>query len=58
MGQVPGKRVIIVGGGASGVLMACYLLRENNRNFVVTLIERRDEIGLGVAYSHVRIRCA
>jgi uncharacterized NAD(P)/FAD-binding protein YdhS len=51
MTGLPGKRVIIIGGGASGVLMACHLLREKRDDFVVTLIERRSTVGPGVAYS-------
>ena len=51
MAGPPGKRIIIIGGGASGVLMACHLLRDHRDEFVVTLIERRAEVGPGVAYS-------
>ena len=42
--------VIIIGGGASGVLLACHLLRGADRNVRVTLIEKRPEIGRGIAY--------
>jgi uncharacterized NAD(P)/FAD-binding protein YdhS len=42
--------VIIIGGGASGVLLAAHLLRSPAAPNV-TLIERRPQIGQGVAYS-------
>jgi uncharacterized NAD(P)/FAD-binding protein YdhS len=41
---------IIIGGGASGVLLAYQLLQNNEFGFRVTLIERRAEIGRGPAY--------
>jgi uncharacterized NAD(P)/FAD-binding protein YdhS len=44
------RHAIIIGGGASGVLLACQLLRLGNSGFRVTLIERRPEIGRGLAY--------
>jgi uncharacterized NAD(P)/FAD-binding protein YdhS len=47
----PGKHIIIVGGGASGVLMAFHLLRDPRDNCVVTLIERRERVGPGLAFS-------
>jgi uncharacterized NAD(P)/FAD-binding protein YdhS len=43
-----GRHVIIVGGGASGVLLACHLLRSGNIR--VTLIEKNPAIGRGIAY--------
>lgn len=42
--------VIIVGGGASGVLLACHLLRNPSENIRVTLIEKNPAIGRGIAY--------
>jgi len=42
--------VIIVGGGASGVLMALHLLRDPTAEVRVTLIEKRPQLGRGVAY--------
>lgn len=42
--------VLIVGGGASGVLMACHLLKERSSPVRVTLFEKRADIGLGIAY--------
>ena len=44
------RHVIIVGGGASGVLLACHLLRSFSDNIKVTLIERNPAIGRGIAY--------
>jgi uncharacterized NAD(P)/FAD-binding protein YdhS len=44
------RHVIIIGGGASGVLFAYQLLRQGSAAFRVTLIERRSEIGRGLAY--------
>ncbi|KQT48899.1 hypothetical protein ASG43_08645 [Aureimonas sp. Leaf454] len=43
--------VIVVGGGASGVILAAHLLRASDRRLRVTLVERRAEIGQGVAYA-------
>jgi uncharacterized NAD(P)/FAD-binding protein YdhS len=43
--------IIIIGGGASGVLLALHLLRGPDRRFEVTIIERRAELGAGVAYA-------
>jgi len=41
---------IIIGGGASGVLLAYQLLQHPASDFRVTLIERRADIGRGLAY--------
>lgn len=46
----PGPHVLIVGGGASGVLAAAHILRTSPLSRV-TLVEPRDRIGLGLAYS-------
>lgn len=43
--------IVIVGGGASGVLLAAHLLRDPTMDLRVTLIEKRPAIGQGVAYS-------
>jgi uncharacterized NAD(P)/FAD-binding protein YdhS len=42
--------IVIVGGGASGVLLACHLLRNISENIRVTLIEKNPAIGRGIAY--------
>jgi uncharacterized NAD(P)/FAD-binding protein YdhS len=49
----PGGRlaIIIVGGGASGVLLAAHLLRDPDADIRVTLIEKRRAFGQGIAYS-------
>ncbi len=43
--------VTIIGGGASGVLLAAHLLRDPNTDIRVTLLERRGQYGQGLAYS-------
>ncbi len=45
------RSIVIVGGGATGVLLAVHLLRDRGANVQVTLIEKRRELGRGVAYS-------
>ena len=49
----PGGRlaIIIVGGGASGVLLAAHLLGDPDADIRVTLIEKRPAFGQGIAYS-------
>ncbi len=44
-------RVIIIGGGATGVLLACHLLRDRSRRIQVTIVEKSETAGLGLAYS-------
>lgn len=43
--------VAIVGGGASGTILAIHLLRKERADGPVVLVERRNAYGLGVAYS-------
>ena len=43
--------IIIVGGGASGVLLAAHLLRNREADIRITLIEKRQVFGQGLAYS-------
>jgi uncharacterized NAD(P)/FAD-binding protein YdhS len=50
MTNIAGRHVIIVGGGASGVLLAYQLLHQSSCNLRVTLIEQRPDIGRGIAY--------
>ncbi|ODT66041.1 MAG: FAD-dependent oxidoreductase [Pelagibacterium sp. SCN 63-23] len=45
------RSVVIVGGGASGVLLASQLLRSPDPDLRVTLIERHGGFGQGLAYS-------
>jgi uncharacterized NAD(P)/FAD-binding protein YdhS len=47
----PGQRVAVVGGGASGTLLAAQLLRRGEPGSRVVLIERSGAFGPGVAYS-------
>jgi FAD-NAD(P)-binding len=44
-------RVIIIGGGASGVLLAVHLMRGLARRLETTIIERPKELGAGIAYA-------
>src|SRR5215813_5928803 len=46
------RRAIIIGGGASGALLAYQLLQDSD--FRVTLIEKGSDFGRGVAYGTVR----
>ncbi|WP_332718273.1 FAD/NAD(P)-binding protein [Pelagibacterium mangrovi] len=43
--------IVIVGGGASGVLLAAHLLSDPAAHVRVTLIEKSDRVGHGMAYS-------
>lgn len=43
--------VLILGGGASGVILAAQLLRSTDPDLRVTIVERRAEFGRGQAYS-------
>jgi uncharacterized NAD(P)/FAD-binding protein YdhS len=46
------KRITIIGGGASGTLLAVNLIKNNNGNpLEINLVERQRSIGHGVAYS-------
>jgi len=46
-----GPHVLIIGGGASGVMMAAHLLSRPDTGFRVTIVEGRHMLGCGVAYS-------
>ena len=50
MNPFTGRHAIIIGGGASGVLLAYQLLHNPASDFRVTLIEMRPDIGRGLAY--------
>ena len=43
--------LIIIGGGASGILLAAHLLRRSDSRLQVTIIEKRGELGRGLAFS-------
>ncbi len=47
----PAPHVVIIGGGASGVLMAAHLLSRPGARLRVTLVEGRNMLGCGIAYS-------
>src|SRR5882757_2354269 len=44
------KRIVIVGGGASGTLVAAHLLRRAAPDLRVTIVEKRERIARGRAY--------
>jgi uncharacterized NAD(P)/FAD-binding protein YdhS len=43
--------IAIVGAGLSGSLVAAHLLKTAQRPLAIKLVERRAEVGQGVAYS-------
>lgn len=45
------SRIVIVGGGLAGTLVAVQLLRRAAPGTLITLVERRPPVGRGVAYS-------
>ena len=49
--SAPRNGIVIIGGGASGVLLAAHLLRDGGEDTRVTIIEKRAMVGRGVAYS-------
>lgn len=51
MSLAPRRHIAIIGGGASGVFLACHLLRDPDADVRVTLVERRPDVGRGIAYS-------
>lgn len=46
-----GKSIIIIGGGASGVILAAHLLRNPDPDLRVTVLEKQGRFGQGLAYS-------
>ena len=46
-----GPHVVVIGGGASGVLMAIHLLGDARGEARVTIVEGRHMLGCGIAYS-------
>lgn len=46
-----GRSIVIIGGGASGVLLAAHLLRSADPDLRVTLLEKQGRFGQGLAYS-------
>jgi len=47
----PPTRIAIIGGGASGVIAAANLARASCGDAEIVLIERRRDVGRGLAYS-------
>ena len=50
MNHFAARHAIIIGGGASGVMLAYQLLQKQGSDFCVTLVEKRPDIGRGLAY--------
>jgi uncharacterized NAD(P)/FAD-binding protein YdhS len=46
--------IIIVGGGASGILLAAHLLRRADTRLQITIVEKRGQLGRGIAFSSPR----
>jgi uncharacterized NAD(P)/FAD-binding protein YdhS len=46
----PARHIVIIGGGASGVLTAAHLLRHHDPHLRVTLVEKSADLGAGIAY--------
>lgn len=47
----PELSIVIIGGGASGVILAAHLLRSDNPDLRVTLVDKNGRFGQGLAYS-------
>ena len=47
--ETDARRILIAGGGASGVLLAAHVLRGDGQA-TVTLVEKRPRLGAGIAY--------
>lgn len=47
------RRVVIVGGGASGTLLAAQVLRKAQLPIHVSVVNPREQLGQGVAYSTI-----
>jgi uncharacterized NAD(P)/FAD-binding protein YdhS len=50
-GMIEDKHIVVIGGGFSGTALAVQLLREERAPLAVTIIEGRDALGQGLAYS-------
>lgn len=51
MSDGPRKSIVVVGGGAAGVILAAQLMKRGGDGFRVTVVEKHDEVGKGLAYS-------
>lgn len=49
--SVPAGSIAIIGGGASGVLVAAHLLRNRRPGLQITIVEKQASLGRGLAYS-------
>jgi uncharacterized NAD(P)/FAD-binding protein YdhS len=49
--MVPDKHIVVIGGGFSGTALTVQLLREERGPLEVTIIESRNALGQGLAYS-------
>lgn len=47
----PSKTIIIIGGGASGVLLAAHLLRQHPGGSRIIIVDKSGQFGAGMAYS-------
>jgi Uncharacterized protein conserved in bacteria len=45
------RSIVIVGGGASGIILALHLLQSPSQDLRVTIVEKRPSFGRGLAYS-------
>ena len=45
------SRVVIVGGGFTGAAAAVHLVRASHAALAITIVEPREELGRGLAYS-------
>lgn len=50
MSEAHGRHVLILGGGASGALLAIQILRKSDSTTRVTLVEKNNGLGKGFAY--------
>lgn len=46
-----GRSIIVIGGGASGILLSAHILRHEDPRVRVTIIEKRGQLGRGLAFS-------
>ena len=49
--RTPSRSVVVVGGGLAGVLVVIHLLQRATKPLAVTILEPRERLGAGVAYS-------
>lgn len=49
-----GRSIIVIGGGASGILLGANILKHSDSRVRVTIIEKRGELGRGLAFTAVQ----